>query len=213
MNTSNPYDGDRIPGSVGFPLPGVEISHRRPRDRRVLPQGEVGMHRGPRSQRVQGLLADARKDQGGVPRRTVSSSTGDLGRIDERGYVAHRRARQGPDHLRRLQRLSGGGRGSHRSLAGRCRMRGDRRAARRFRRSRGRRRHSQGGSGARARRRYRQLSPTSWPSSSCRRRSSSRPNCRAMPWARCRRKISALNTPKPSPRSCRSDRPHWHHSK
>ena len=25
MNTSNPYDGDRIPGSVGQPLPGVEL--------------------------------------------------------------------------------------------------------------------------------------------------------------------------------------------
>src|SRR3546814_77034 len=25
MNTANPYDGDRIPGTVGLPLPGVEI--------------------------------------------------------------------------------------------------------------------------------------------------------------------------------------------
>ena len=25
MNTSNPYDGDRIAGTVGFPLPGVEL--------------------------------------------------------------------------------------------------------------------------------------------------------------------------------------------
>src|SRR5690606_32095969 len=25
MNTSNPYDGDRRPGTVGFPLPGVEL--------------------------------------------------------------------------------------------------------------------------------------------------------------------------------------------
>ena len=25
MNTSNPYDGERVPGSVGFPLPGVEV--------------------------------------------------------------------------------------------------------------------------------------------------------------------------------------------
>jgi hypothetical protein len=38
--------------------------------------------------------------------------TGDLGKIDERGYVTHRRPRQGPDHLRRLQRLSQGSRGA-----------------------------------------------------------------------------------------------------
>ena len=25
MNTSNPYDGERVAGSVGPPLPGVEI--------------------------------------------------------------------------------------------------------------------------------------------------------------------------------------------
>ena len=25
MNTSNPYDGERVPGTVGFPLPGVSV--------------------------------------------------------------------------------------------------------------------------------------------------------------------------------------------
>ncbi len=25
MNTSNPYDGDRIAGTVGFPLPGISV--------------------------------------------------------------------------------------------------------------------------------------------------------------------------------------------
>ena len=25
MNTSNPYDGERVPGAVGFPLPGVSV--------------------------------------------------------------------------------------------------------------------------------------------------------------------------------------------
>ena len=25
MNTSNPYDGERVAGTVGFPLPGVEL--------------------------------------------------------------------------------------------------------------------------------------------------------------------------------------------
>ena len=43
MNTSNPYDGERIPGSVGFPLPGVEIRITDPQTGRELPQGEVGV--------------------------------------------------------------------------------------------------------------------------------------------------------------------------
>ena len=30
MNTSNPYAGERRAGSVGFPLPGVEIQDHRP---------------------------------------------------------------------------------------------------------------------------------------------------------------------------------------
>ena len=25
MNTSNPYDGERVPGTVGLPLPGVAV--------------------------------------------------------------------------------------------------------------------------------------------------------------------------------------------
>ena len=35
MNTSNPYDGDRVPGSVGLPLPGVEVRDHRSRDGRA----------------------------------------------------------------------------------------------------------------------------------------------------------------------------------
>ena len=31
MNTSNPYDGERIAGSVGQPLPGVDDPHHRSR--------------------------------------------------------------------------------------------------------------------------------------------------------------------------------------
>ena len=33
MNTSNPYDGERVPGAVGFPLPGVSRARHRSRDR------------------------------------------------------------------------------------------------------------------------------------------------------------------------------------
>ena len=39
MNTSNPYDGDRIPGSVGQPLAGRGDPHHRPGDRRRAAAG------------------------------------------------------------------------------------------------------------------------------------------------------------------------------
>jgi malonyl-CoA/methylmalonyl-CoA synthetase len=42
MITSNPYDGERVPGTVGYPLPGVSV---RVTDKqgRTLPAGEIGM--------------------------------------------------------------------------------------------------------------------------------------------------------------------------
>ena len=33
MNTSNPYDGDRVPGAVGLPLPGVAVRITDPGNR------------------------------------------------------------------------------------------------------------------------------------------------------------------------------------
>src|SRR3546814_13812941 len=42
MNTSNPLDGERIAGTVGFPLPGVEL-RVVDEDGRTLPQGAVGV--------------------------------------------------------------------------------------------------------------------------------------------------------------------------
>ena len=85
MNTSNPYDGPRLPGSVGKPLPGVELRIAA-KDGAVLPQGEVGLIevRGP----------NVFKGYWRKPDKTVSEFrddgffiTGDLGRIDESGYV------------------------------------------------------------------------------------------------------------------------------
>ena len=43
MNTSNPYDGARIAGTVGFPLPGVELRVTDPESGRVLATDEIGM--------------------------------------------------------------------------------------------------------------------------------------------------------------------------
>lgn len=87
MNTSNPYDGDRIAGTVGTPLPGVEIRVTDPANGNQLATGDVGMIevRGP----------NVFKGYWRMPQKTAEELkadgffiTGDLGRIDDRGYVA-----------------------------------------------------------------------------------------------------------------------------
>ncbi len=86
MNTSNPYDGDRIPGTVGFPLPGVELRVADPESGRPLAQGEIGVIevRGP----------NVFKGYWRMPEKTKAEFrddgffiTGDIGMIDARGYV------------------------------------------------------------------------------------------------------------------------------
>lgn len=86
MNTSNPYDGERLPGSVGLPLPGVEIRIADRADGHVLPQGEVGVIeiRGP----------NVFKGYWRMPEKTRAEFrddgffvSGDLGFVDPRGYV------------------------------------------------------------------------------------------------------------------------------
>jgi malonyl-CoA/methylmalonyl-CoA synthetase len=85
MNTSNPYQGARIPGSVGLPLPGVEL-RIADGDGKPLPQGEIGMIeiRGPSV--FQGYWK--------MPEKTAAEFhqdgffiTGDLGMIGPDGYV------------------------------------------------------------------------------------------------------------------------------
>ncbi len=43
MITSNPYDGERIAGTVGFPLPEVEVRIVDPETQQPVPTGEIGM--------------------------------------------------------------------------------------------------------------------------------------------------------------------------
>ncbi|MEL6573315.1 MAG: AMP-binding protein [Pseudomonadota bacterium] len=43
MITSNPYEGDRVAGTVGFPLPGTEVKIVNPDTAETLPPGEIGM--------------------------------------------------------------------------------------------------------------------------------------------------------------------------
>ena len=116
MNTSNPYDGDRIPGSVGQPLPGVEIRITDPETGAVLPQGDIGMIevRGPNVFRGYWRMPEKTKAEF---REDGFFISGDLGYIDPRGYCLHLRPRQGPDHLGRLQRLPRRGGGCDRGVA------------------------------------------------------------------------------------------------
>ncbi len=86
MNTSNPYHGARKPGSVGLPLPGVDLRITELETGRVLPQGEIG-----------GLEVRGPNVFGGywrMPEKTAEDFradgffiTGDLGFVDADGYV------------------------------------------------------------------------------------------------------------------------------
>ena len=87
MNTSNPYDGERRAGTVGFPLPGVEVRITDATTAQVLPQGAIGdvEVRGP----------NVFKGYWQMPEKTAEELredgffiTGDLGRIDEDGYLS-----------------------------------------------------------------------------------------------------------------------------
>ena len=86
MNTSNPYDGPRVAGSVGLPLPGIEIRIAEPRTGHPLPQGEIGVIeiRGPNVFKGYWRMPEKTKAEFRADGFFVS---GDLGFIDERGYV------------------------------------------------------------------------------------------------------------------------------
>jgi malonyl-CoA/methylmalonyl-CoA synthetase len=86
MNTSNPYDGQRIAGTVGFPLPGVSIRVADPESGTVLPPETIGMLEvnGPNVfvgywRMPEKTKAEFRPDGFFI--------TGDLGKIDAKGYV------------------------------------------------------------------------------------------------------------------------------
>ena len=87
MNSSNPYVGARRPGSVGFPLPGVEIRITDRESGALLPDGEVG------SVEIRG--PNVFKGYWRMPEKTAAEFrddgffvSGDLGRFDEEGYLA-----------------------------------------------------------------------------------------------------------------------------
>ncbi|WP_019953966.1 malonate--CoA ligase [Yoonia vestfoldensis] len=87
MITSNPYDGARVAGTVGFALPGTEVVITDPATGAPLPQGEVGMIevRGPNVFSGYWNMPDKTRED---LRETGFFITGDLGVADGDGRIS-----------------------------------------------------------------------------------------------------------------------------
>ncbi|HSK40317.1 MAG TPA: malonyl-CoA synthase [Arenibaculum sp.] len=86
MITSNPLDGERVPGTVGFPLPEVEVRVAEEKTGRVLGREDVGILevRGPNVFSGYWRMPEKTKQEF---REDGFFVTGDVGKIDGRGYV------------------------------------------------------------------------------------------------------------------------------
>ena len=86
MNTSNPYDGERVPGAVGLPLPGVAVRVTDPETGAPLEPEAIGMIevRGPNVFKGYWRMPDKTRAEF---RPDGFFITGDLGKIDAKGYV------------------------------------------------------------------------------------------------------------------------------
>ncbi len=86
MNTSNPYDGERVPGAVGHALPGVTVRVTDPENGKELARETIGM--------IEVKGPNVFKGYWRMPEKTKAEFrdddffiTGDLGKIDGKGYV------------------------------------------------------------------------------------------------------------------------------
>ena len=86
MNTSNPYDGERVPGAVGQALPGVSVRVTDPETGKELAADTIGM--------IEVKGPNVFKGYWRMPEKTKAEFrddgyfiTGDLGKIDAKGYV------------------------------------------------------------------------------------------------------------------------------
>jgi malonyl-CoA/methylmalonyl-CoA synthetase len=86
MNTSNPYDGERVPGAVGHALPGVSVRVTDPETGKTLGPELIGM--------IEVKGPNVFKGYWRMPEKTKAEFrddgyfiTGDLGKIDGKGYV------------------------------------------------------------------------------------------------------------------------------
>ncbi len=86
MNTSNPYDGDRVAGTVGFPLPDVGLRVVDPETGKILGTDEIGMIEVKGPNVFKGYWRNPEKTKEEF-RPDGFFITGDLGKIDSRGYV------------------------------------------------------------------------------------------------------------------------------
>ena len=86
MNTSNPYEGARRAGTVGMPLPGVELKITNAISGETLPDGETGQIevRGPNVFKGYWQMPEKTREE---LRENGFFITGDLGLIDAEGYV------------------------------------------------------------------------------------------------------------------------------
>jgi malonyl-CoA/methylmalonyl-CoA synthetase len=86
MIASNPYDDFRIAGTVGFPLPGIELRITDPDTAVARPPGEIGMIelRGPNVFAGYWQNPEQTAEAFGAGRFFI---TGDLGRFDEHGHL------------------------------------------------------------------------------------------------------------------------------
>lgn len=86
MSTSNPYDGERRAGTVGFPLPDVELRICEPESGKELAKGEIGVIevRGPNVFKGYWRMPEKTREEF---RDDGFFITGDLARLDEDGYV------------------------------------------------------------------------------------------------------------------------------
>lgn len=86
MNTSNPYDGDRVPGAVGRALPGVSVRVTDPETGKEIARDTIGM--------IEVKGPNVFKGYWRMPEKTKAEFrddgffiTGDLGKIDADDYV------------------------------------------------------------------------------------------------------------------------------
>jgi malonyl-CoA/methylmalonyl-CoA synthetase len=86
MNTSNPYEGERVAGTVGHPLPSVSVRVADPETGKVLGPETIGMIevKGPNVFKGYWRMAEKTKSEF---RDDGFFITGDLGKIDDKGYV------------------------------------------------------------------------------------------------------------------------------
>ena len=86
MITSNPYDGERRAGTVGFALPGVSVRLSEAETGAPVPKGEIGV--------IEVKGPNVFRGYWRMPEKTAQEFrpdgyfiTGDLGRVDEDGYI------------------------------------------------------------------------------------------------------------------------------